>query len=817
MKSTPYRAASFLACFFLILSSSVSSAALAADVERWGVWETSLDGTREGNPYLEVQLSATFSQGGKRIEVSGFYDGEGVYRIRFSPPAEGEWRYQTRSNRPELNARGGSFTAGPPSADNHGPVEVFKTFYLRYADGSPYHQFGTTCYAWVHQTRGLQRQTLETLAASPFNKIRFCVFPKAYAYNENEPELFVFHKKADGKFDFDRPDPAFWRFFEGRVLDLQRLGIQADLILWHPYDRWGFADMSDPQDDRYLRYCVARLSAYRNVWWSLANEFDFMTYQRKAHRGNKQMEDWDRFFRILASEDPHGRLRGIHNGRVWYDHTREWVTHASLQTSNMAGGVGYRKEYQKPVIYDECEYEGDIPQGWGNLKPREMTQRFWLGTLSGCYVGHGETYKHSEDILWWSKGGVLHGESPPRIQWLVDVMAQAPPFDELKPLGNDRGRYLLAKPGQYYLLYCPDSQPQTVHLAGDRPYKVDVIDPWEMTALPLGTAQPGEYTVRPAKADLAYRFAPYASGEKLRPAVKISASATDGVSPLTVTFQSETDAAVAWDFGDGATSNDNPATHTFEEPGLYTVMLRVTDRDGASAVNYVEIAVDRKTNEPIVRAGFAEGEIPTLAMKGTAKRGKDGTIQLPEGKPWGWAQAGDGVLDDLRGLRSFTVTGWVKPDSLKIGSGGNRIVFCLNRDHSGIDLVCHPDGRLRLAVNQWPDRIRNDSSPGKLVVGKWTRFAVTYDATQTADNVGWYFSRPQDSPVPAAVALDRKTTYNVGPVAADIGPLAIGNFNETMHGYGLDRQFRGRIRRLQVFGSRASGRGALSLEEIGKR
>ena len=65
-----------------------------------------------------------------------------------------------------------------------------------------------------------------------------------------------------------------------------------------------------------------------------------------------------------------------------------------------------------------------------------MTQRFWLGTLSGCYVGHGETYKHPQDILWWSKGGVLHGESPQRIQWLKDFMAQAPPFHELAAAGR---------------------------------------------------------------------------------------------------------------------------------------------------------------------------------------------------------------------------------------------------------------------------------------------------------------------------------------------------------------------------------------------
>ncbi|HUT95475.1 MAG TPA: DUF5060 domain-containing protein [Thermoguttaceae bacterium] len=818
MKFANERFRYLLVSFLLILPNLVSGRAIADDVEQWGAWEASLDGPRDGNPYLDVSLSAAFSQGDNRIVVPGFYDGAGAFKIRFSPSAQGEWRYETRSNRPELNGKSGTFTAGSPSANNHGPIEVFKTFYLRYADGTPYHQFGTTCYAWIHQTTGLQQQTLKTLAASPFNKIRFCVFPKSYTYNQNELELFAFQKRADGSFDFDRPDPAFWHHIEQRILDLQQLGIQADLILWHPYDRWGFKSMSDAEDDRYLRYCIARLSAYRNVWWSLANEYDFMSNVGGRDRGNKTMEDWDRFFSILQNEDPYQRLRGIHNGALWYDHTKAWVTHASLQTPNMAGGVGYRAQYQKPVIFDECKYEGDIPQGWGNLDAKTMTQRFWLGTMSGCYVGHGETYKHPEDILWWSKGGVLHGESPKRIQWLKEFMAQAPPFDELQPLGDDQGRYLLAQPGgRYYLLYCLGPQPQTVELAGDGAYKVDLVDPWEMAVLPLGTAQPGKYTVQPAKSDVAYRFTPYALGEKLRPEAKISASPIEGLPPLTVTFRSETDAVAAWEFGDGATSMQNPATHNFEQPGLYTVTLRVTDRDGGSAANQVQIAVDRDTEEAIVRVGFADGETPTLTLKGTAKRGPDGTIQLPDGQPWGWVKAGDGVLEDLRGLRSFSIQGWVKPDSLQIGSGGNRILFCLNRDHSGIDLVCHPDGRLRLAVNQWPDRVQNDSSPGKLVVGRWTRFAVTYDATKTDNNVSWYFSLSQEEPGSGTLALDRQTTYNVGPVAGDIGPLAIGNFNETMHTSGMDRQFCGQIRGLEIFGSRISGRGAMSLEEIGKR
>ena len=41
----------------------------------------------------------------------------------------------------------------------------------------------------------------------------------------------------------------------------------------------------------------------------------------------------------------------------------------------MAGGVRYRAQYQKPVIYDECKYEGNIPQGWFTSLPAMSPRR----------------------------------------------------------------------------------------------------------------------------------------------------------------------------------------------------------------------------------------------------------------------------------------------------------------------------------------------------------------------------------------------------------------------------------------------------------
>src|SRR5262245_61900302 len=378
------------------------------------------------------------------------------------PDRTGEWHYVTASNIPALSDKSGTFVCQKPSAGNHGPVRVSNAYHFAYADGSPYFPVGTTCYAWNHQGDPLEKQTLTTLKQSPFNKLRFCVFPKHYAYNQNEPPLYPFEHKRDADekplagWDFARFNPAFFQHLEQRIGDLRDRGIEADLILFHPYDKghWGFDRMGPADDDCYLRYVIARLAAYRNVWWSLANAYDFM--DQKTHA------DWDRFFQIVVKNDPYGHLRSIHNGRLLYNHTNPAVTHVSIQNGSAVADFGravlLRDPYRKPIVFDEVQYEGDIEQRWGNISAEELVHRFWQGAVAGTYVGHGETYRHPEDLLWWSKGGVLRGQSPSRIAFLRKVLEDGPP-DGLEPIDKWQNAHTAGKKGEYYLVYFGKEHP----------------------------------------------------------------------------------------------------------------------------------------------------------------------------------------------------------------------------------------------------------------------------------------------------------------------------------------------------------------------
>jgi hypothetical protein len=395
------------------------------------------------------------------------------------PDREGAWTFKTGSNRAELDGREGSFSCVAASPGNHGPVRVAHRFHFAYADGTRYLPFGTTCYAWTHQSAALQQLTLKTLAASPFNKIRMCVFPKYYDYNRDEPELFAFEGSLEKGWDYGRFNPAYFRNLERRIVELGDLGIEADLILFHPYDHWGFASMGPEADDRYLRYIVARLAAYRNVWWSMANEYDLMK--------GKSVEDWERLAGIVEASDPYGHLRSIHNCMGFYDHTKGWITHCSIQRQDVYKTAEYTDEWRlkfgKPVVIDECAYEGDINWGWGNITAQELVRRCWEGYVRGGYVGHGETFLDPSEVLWWSKGGCLRGESPARIAFLRRIAEEGPAMTPISFGWSSWDLPSAGVEGEYYLFYFGFNRPRfrDFSLPGGAEYECDIIDTWNMS------------------------------------------------------------------------------------------------------------------------------------------------------------------------------------------------------------------------------------------------------------------------------------------------------------------------------------------------
>ena len=456
----------------------------------------------------QVDVSAVFTCAEESVTVKGFYAGNGQYKVRFYPRHTGLYQWKVT---------GAVEDAGEEkceaSVKAHGIVRA-EGVHFKYEDGTRYQPFGTTIYALVHQDKELVDTTMKTLSEAPFNKVRLCVFPKHYDFNHNEPEYFAF-EKTDGKFDVHKPCFAFWDELETRIAQLERMGIQGDLILFHPYDRWGFSQFTKEECLVYLDYLCRRLSAIPNLWWSLANEFDLMGYFEESW--------WYDFASFMAENDPYGHLLSNHNCFGYWDFSNKYTTHCCIQDTCVDEVPVLQDKYNKPVVFDECCYEGNIIHPWGNISAFEMVNRFWIAVVCGGYCTHGETYMDDSDVLWWARGGVLHGESPARIAFLRDIVESLPgPIDfypgqrgifsleqiqklrekgvnkeqnvfvrGLLTMSDERVKEFISRHKEiqghcgedayirYYRRQCTTTGELSLPESGS--YRVDVIDVWEMT------------------------------------------------------------------------------------------------------------------------------------------------------------------------------------------------------------------------------------------------------------------------------------------------------------------------------------------------
>lgn len=495
-------------------------------MRQYETFELTFKGPELEESWARADVRAEFVRDGETVSVPGFYAGGGVYKVRFLPMEAGEYIWRV------TGAVSGEGREICESAVKRGPVRARGRGFA-YADGTPFHPFGTTVYALIHQPAELIDRTFDTLAAAPFNKVRLCVFPKDYEFNKNEPDYYAFERAGDGTWDVGRPCFAFWDSLEAALRRLDGLGIQADLILFHPYDRWGFNGMGHERDLVYLDYLTRRLAAFPNVWWSLANEYELTA---------RSTEEWYDIESFVSTHDPYGHPLSCHNIFNIWDAARPKTTHASIQSKDLLRLPVWQERFSgKPVIIDECAYEGDIEPFWGSITGQEMSRRFWRCVSQGAYCTHGETFYSDDDVLWWAKGGVLHGESSERIAFCRKIIESLPGqlegepsfllrlltsmraqgegreaaldslpehfhiFAEALAESRDAESYAFSETGWYghigtevYLRF-HDTRPitrDTLELPEDRKYTIRVLDTWSMTDETVARGVSGRYTVR---------------------------------------------------------------------------------------------------------------------------------------------------------------------------------------------------------------------------------------------------------------------------------------------------------------------------------
>ncbi len=171
------------------------------------------------------------------------------------PDAEGEWAFDTSRNARSLagSPARSSARALPPSVTDRCACTTRSTSGTPTARG--------TCRSARPRMRGPTKQTSSRsrrCARSPSRRSPSCgcaSSPSRITTTPTSPSAIRSRARSTTGVGLrpgrTRRSGATW---SGASPSSRDLGIEADLILFHAYDRWGFSDMGRAADDRYVRY-----------------------------------------------------------------------------------------------------------------------------------------------------------------------------------------------------------------------------------------------------------------------------------------------------------------------------------------------------------------------------------------------------------------------------------------------------------------------------------------------------------------------------------------------------------------------------------
>jgi len=386
----------------------------AETIHQWEVYTISLtSGKNYSNPYNDIpvtkegdllKVSFTGTAGNalnKEITVIGFWNGGSRWRVNFTPPETGSWKYVTFSTDRSMNGKKGSFEVVAWDEEEkkanpvrHGLIRVKKDgetagHFFEYSDGQPVLWIGDTWWNWTDKRIHLDtfKQLVDDRAAKGFNIGQLFIPGNGWS---RESSLL---DETYTVLDIEHVE---------KVEEMIRYANSKGITIWiHGW--WSRANMNTTlgaeKMQRWWRYLIHRFGAY-NVIWVLAGEYNMYNY------GGFSLDFWKDLGKLVKNEDPYDRILSVHNtppfwdggaeapqwstGTVlhqesWLDYNQSQVGHGKFANEMIPSIVSeaYYCKPSKPIVVTETWYEFIE----GNPTGKDIRFAAWSAILSGA-AGH---------------------------------------------------------------------------------------------------------------------------------------------------------------------------------------------------------------------------------------------------------------------------------------------------------------------------------------------------------------------------------------------------------------------------------------------
>jgi hypothetical protein len=517
----------------LAAPAGVSFAPSADEVDAHDFLEVTVtvEGPSAKNPFTDASVSGWLRrEGGERVEVAGFADSDdgSVHRIRFMPSKPGKHAYGVSYREGDfLREHKGSFVAR--DGKRRGLVRVDPAHpwhFLWEGTGEHYFWNGTTTY-WLLGWKDDEtiRGVVDRLAALGVNRIRVALCGRTkdggrwreplvqpidhFAFRLNPWVAARPDSVEDPGFDVTRFNVEHWRKAERLLRRAREKDVVVSIIFYLDgmdpgVDPFGKQGCGSEDEKRYYRYAAARLAAFSNVMWDIANEYQLFRNEACV----------EKIAPVLDAADPYGHLTSVHGHEDFKFRKSPWADFAMYQSWDEHGGHEFLLKHRRlqaesgrpmPQVNEEYGYEDHYPTWGENRRPpaRSADNRrrlAWGMYMAGSYQTTGERADRGTGAGPDTGGGWINGRGDDEMVMLrgygriADFFGtfewwKTDPHDELVT----GGAMCLAEPGRQYAVYLRAGGKTTVKLAPGK-YAARRFNPRTGEWAALGTAEGPEWT-----------------------------------------------------------------------------------------------------------------------------------------------------------------------------------------------------------------------------------------------------------------------------------------------------------------------------------
>lgn len=358
------------------------------------------------NPFTVPFSAVVKGPDGKEMLVPGFFDGQGIWKIRVAPTAEGAWSLTTKSTVPELNGRTGSFVCVKnPNPQVHGVLRVDKEHphHFIFDDGSRFFMQGYE-YDWLWaldmDKAGVPtvEKSLDIIARHGFNYIILNSYAYDCSWRKGKTGPDDFGPAALYPWEGDNAQPvhsrmnlAYWQHYDLVMAALLTRGFEAHMLVKVYNKAVNWPAHGSAEEKLFFDWLIARYGAFPNLIWDFSKE---------AHN-EKDLAYKQNWLKYIRANDPYRHLTTVHdddkaNDSGAYDDCTDFRT--DQQHSKYHEVVLRQRERRAwPVANVESDYE----HGPGGLEdktyrvvhtPEQTLRTAWEIAMAGGYIAYYYTY-----------------------------------------------------------------------------------------------------------------------------------------------------------------------------------------------------------------------------------------------------------------------------------------------------------------------------------------------------------------------------------------------------------------------------------------